>query len=133
MAGFSAQGGTFTYTASGPPGRGTGTLQAKITGIAVETPSAEVVDMTGLYDETGHSIRVPTGDIRGGAVTIDYLHVGASAVEPQTLVGTYGQLRFLSANYSVTRQAVLESASHGARVGELVRGSVKFLLTDYYG
>ena len=132
MAGVSAQGGTFTFSGRSPQGASF-SLNAIITGIAVETPSAEVVDMTGIYDPTGHSVRVPTGDVRGGAVTIDYLHAGASAVDPQRLIGSYGQLAFNSSKYSVSRQAILESASHGARVGELVRGSVKFALTDYYG
>ena len=127
MAGVSAQGGSFSFSGTGV------SFSAQITGIAVETPSAEIVDMTGMYDATGNIVAVPTGDRRGGSVSVDYIHGGAAFGDPQTIVGKRGTLSFSSSNYSVSRNAILESATHGTRVGELVRGTVKFVLTDYTG
>lgn len=53
--------------------------------------------------------------------------------DPQSLVGTYGIVSFTSSAYTISRQVVLESAAVSARVGELVSGSLKFRITDYYG
>lgn len=121
MAGISAQGGTFSF-------RG---VNATLTGISVETPTAEVVDMTGFGDAVGNMVIVPTGSISGGTVTVDYLHAHGG-VDPQTLVGEVGEVSFSADGYSVTRQVILESASHGAQVGDLVKGTLKFRMTDYY-
>lgn len=107
-------------------------LSAQVTGLSVETPTAEIVDMTGVNDATGYSIQVPTGDIRGGSITVDFLNQ-AGGSDPQSLVGQYGLLVFTSSAYSVSRQVILESANIDARTGQLVSGQLKFRMTDYYG
>jgi hypothetical protein len=43
-------------------------IAATVTGVQVETPVAEIVDMTGLGDASGYTVQVATGDIRGGSV-----------------------------------------------------------------
>ena len=127
MAGVSAQGATFTFTPTGSPA-----LSAIVTGISVETPAAEVVDMSSGGDPNGTIRLVPTGDWSGGTVSVDYIHAGSGQTDPQSIVRKVGQLVFGSPGYSVSRQAILESATTEARTGEIVRGTLRFRVTDYY-
>lgn len=123
MAGVSAQGGTFTFQG----------VQAIVTGISVETPVAEVIDMASATDPVGTIGIVPTGEWSGGSISVDYVHAGPLQVDPQTLVRQAGQLFFGSPGYSVGRNVVLESATTEARAGDIVRGTLRFRMTDYYG
>lgn len=123
MAGVSAQGATFSFAG----------YSAIVTGISVETPTAEVTDMTSAVAPLGTLTVVPTGDWSGGSISVDYIHAGGLATDPQTLVRQRGQLRFSSTNYSVSRNAILESATTEARAGDIVRGTMRFRMTDYYG
>lgn len=102
--------------------------RATVTSVQVETPVAEIVDMTGVTDAAGYSYQAATGDIRGGSVTVDFIDL---PVDPQTLVGRNDLLVFTSSAYSVTRRVILESASVSARTGELVNGQLKFRITDF--
>ncbi len=122
----SAQGGTFTFSYSG------GSVTGDIVGLSVETPQAEIIDMTGISDAKEVVLAVPTGQWSGGSISVDYLH-RAGGIDTQTVVRKVGNLSFASAGYSVTRRAILESASTEARVGELVRGTLTFRPTDYQG
>jgi hypothetical protein len=61
---------------------------------------------------------------------VDFL---ATGVDPQTFVRKVGPLSFSSSGYGISRRVVCESASVSAQAGELVRGSLKFLITDYQG
>jgi len=103
-------------------------IAATVTSVQVETPVAEIVDMTGVGDATGYTVQVATGAITGGAVTVDFLYAGGT--DPQTLVGTNGILAFTSSAYSVSRRAILESASVTAQTADVVRGQLKFRMTD---
>lgn len=129
--GITAQGATFTYTGTRPFG-GSVSFSGRVVGISVETPQAEIVDMTAWNDDVSVSRQVPTGAWTGGSITVDYLKA-AGGGDPQLVVRSYGQLLFSSANHSVAKNVVLESATEEARVGELVRGNLKFRLTDYTG
>jgi hypothetical protein len=102
-----------------------------VTGISVETPTAEVTNMTDASTAKGFLVMVPTGDWSGGTISVDYLHHGTFDV--QAVVGNVGPLVFTSSTYSVARRAILVSASTEARVGEVVRGSLRFQVTDYQG
>lgn len=123
MAGVHAQGATFTFAG----------FRAIVTGISVETPTAEVTDMTSAVAPLGTQTIVPTGDWSGGSVSVDYIHAGSAATDPQTLVRRRGQLSFSSQNYSVSRNVILETATTEARAGDIVRGTLRFRVTDYYG
>lgn len=101
---------------------------AIVTGVQVETPVAEIVDMTGVNAPAGYTYQAATGDIRGGSVTVDFIDF---PVDPQSLIGTNGILSFTSSAYSVGRRVILESASVSARTGELVSGQLKFRMTDF--
>jgi len=122
MAGLTAHGGTFTFQ----------TFSAAVTGISVETPTAEIVDMTPMASSANQLVMVPTGAWSGGTISVDYIRLAATA-DPQTLVSKCDQLSFSSSGFSVSRRVVLQSASTEARVGDLVRGSLRFVLTDYTG
>jgi hypothetical protein len=124
--GLSAQGATFTFAGS------LGSFQGSVVGINVETPVAEVVDMTSPTDPLGHVYLVPTGGWSGGSVSLDFLATPATG-DVAAIVRGVGQLTFSSPTWSVSKRAILESANTEARVGELVRGSATFRLTDYEG
>lgn len=122
MAGVTAHGATFTFQG----------VSAIVVGLSVETPKAEIVDMTGVADPVGATVLVPTGAQSAGSISVDYIHA-PGGVDPQVLVGQRGQVVFGSPGYSLTRNVILESASAQARFGDVVRGSIRFVMTDYYG
>lgn len=122
MAGVSAHGATFTFLG----------VQAIVTGISVETPAAEVIDMASAADPVGTIGMVPTGEWSGGTISVDYIHAGPLQTDPQSVVRQVGQLVFASPGYTVVRNAILESATTEARTGEIVRGTLRFRMTDYY-
>jgi hypothetical protein len=143
MAGFSPQGATFVYYGHfGTVAPRTVnpnfqdrpvdfTIYAKITGMSVESPVAEVTDMTSITDTSDATVIVPTGAHSGGSVSVDFI-ADATGIDMQTLTGSYGVLRFTCyANYTVARHVVLESVSLDVRTAELVRGSMKFRVSDY--
>ena len=132
MAGFTAQGATLTWS-------GTPAFTGSVTGISVETPTAVVADMTAVGDQAGYMVMVPTGDWVGGTIAVDFISFG----DPQGIVRQTGVLTLTTAaqagsaqagsaqSFSVSRRALCQSASISAQVGEIVRGSLKFLMTDY--
>jgi len=120
MAGATAQGATFSFLS----------FSGTLTGISVEMPTAEVTNMTAASDKLGYHFVVPTGEQTGGTITVDFLTINA---DPWTFVKKVGNLTFSSGGYSVSRRVICESASVSAQAGELVRGSLRFLMTDYQG
>lgn len=122
MAGVTAHGGTFFF----------GGFSGSVVGVSVETPTAEIADMSGIADAKGRTVLVPTGDWSGGTITVDYLRA-RNSIDPQGLVRGVGSLTFTSPGFSVSRRVICESASSEARAGELVRGSLRFRVTDYMG
>lgn len=105
-------------------------FSASVTGISVETPSAEIVNMSSVGDSAASQVLVPTRALVGGSITVGFL---SSSFDPQVLVGARSALVFTSSGYSVSRNVILESASIDVRLGEVIRGSLKFRMTDYYG
>lgn len=126
MAGFTAQGATFTFSGS------RGQFSANVTGLTVTTPEAEVVDMTGVDDPLAHRIMVPTGDWAGGDIQVEYIASSGGGVV-DGFVSDCGNLSFIAPGIDVTRRAILVSADRQIRVGDIVRGSLRFTLTDYAG
>lgn len=126
MAGFAAQGATFTFSGS------LGSFQGAIVGINVETPVAEVVDMTSPEDPSGHNVLVPTGEWSGGRISLDFIATTATG-NVEDIVRGIGPLTFASPKWTVTKRCILESANTEARVNELVRGQATFRITDYSG
>lgn len=127
MAGVTAHGGAFSFNG----------FLGFVVGVSVETPTAEVVDMSGVSDAKHINNLVPTGAWSGGSITVDYLR-HQNGPDPQSLVRGVGQLTFSAMqngqqSFGVSRRCILESATLEARAGELVRGSLRFRMTDYQG
>jgi hypothetical protein len=129
MAGVTAHGATFTYAVIGG-----GSFGAIVTGVSVQSPTAEITDMSGATTPKGYQVLVPTGDLASGGagtVTVDYMSPGIGGIDWQSLVGTVGAIVFASSNHSVVRRVLLENASAEVRAGELVRGTLRFRMTDF--
>tara|TARA_Y100000401_G_scaffold38584_1_gene29119 strand:+ start:2685 stop:3062 length:378 start_codon:yes stop_codon:yes gene_type:complete len=107
-------------------------FDALISGVSVETPKAEIINTTSVYDNVGVRQDLPTGEqAQPGTITVDYIAKSTSA-DPQNLVHAQSQLNIVGSNYSITRNVILESASVDARTGNSIRGSLKFRMTDFY-
>lgn len=124
MAGVTAHGATFTFATTA------GSLGAKLVGISVEAPTAEVTDMTSMTDSNDLSVIAPTGAWTGGAITADFVELVG---DPTPHIRKSGILAFASQGYTLNRRCILETASVEARAGEIVRGSLRFRVTDYAG
>jgi hypothetical protein len=131
MAGFSAHGATFTFVGS-LGNSGPVSFTGAITSINVTTPTAEIVDMTSVTDAVDVRVLVPTGAWAGGEVSVDYIATAGTG-DVKDLVRRVGPLSFASPLFSVTRRAILESATQEASVNGIVRGSLTFRVTDYQG
>jgi hypothetical protein len=121
MAGFVASGATFTFCG----------VQATVTRVSVEAPTAEIVDMTAHNSPAYQIVLVPTGVYTGGTIDIDYI-ASAGGTDPATAIGKVGQAVFSGIGYGVAKQVVCESATKEAAVGQLVTGSMRFRITDHY-
>lgn len=118
---ISSQGTTFTF-----PG-----FTANYTSISVEEPQAEVVDMTTTQTPLGKKRMVYTGDIVSpGRIRVDYTRL-AGTPAPLSISGLSGNLSISHANINVTKKAVLESASSEIAVGNLIRGTLNFVVSDF--
>lgn len=126
MAGFAAQGATFTFAGT------RGQFGASVTSLSVSSPEAEVVDMTGFGDDLGRRVMVPTGDWSGGSVEVEYI-ASPNGADPEGFVRDYGTLTFGATGLNISRRAILTSTDKQIRVGDIVRGSLRFALTDYEG
>jgi hypothetical protein len=120
MAGVTSQGATFTF-------RG---FSGAITGIQVEYPKAEITDMTSVSHGLGYVVLVPTNDWSAGSFSVDYIRTPETG-DPQDHVRKVSQLTMASSGFTISKRVVCESASNEVRVGELVRGNLKFTITDY--
>lgn len=120
MAGITAQGATFIFAG----------FSGHVTGINVESPVAELADMTSATDRASMMMLVPTGSWSGGSVTVDYLANGGPL--PTSLVRARGLLTFAAPQFRYVINVILESATVTAQTGELVRGTARFRPTDVY-
>lgn len=126
MAGLSVQGATVTFVI--PNGS---TLTVTATRLSVETPQAEVTDLTSASDPVAANVMVPTKDTSHGTMSVDFIATSGFA-DPQPLVGSVGAVGLYAPGYSVQRNAVLQSATLDHQYGDIVRGSMRFIITDYY-
>lgn len=117
---ISSQGTTFTF-----PG-----FTAVYTSISVEEPQAEIADVTGLASSARQRRLVATGDItQPGRVRVDYIRQGSTPA-PLGISGMSGLLTISHENVSVSKKAIIESASSEMAVGQFLRGSLNFVIDD---
>ena len=88
--------------------------------------------MTSGVDAAGTLTIVPTGEWVGGSVSVDFVATQAF-LNPHSQIRKRGQLSFKSPDYTYVANVIVESATTEARTGEIVRGTMRFKLTDYYG
>lgn len=117
---FSSQGATLSFTG----------FTAGVTSISVESPQAEIVDMTRASDAPGLKRMVATGDILSPAkIRVDYIREIGSP-DPLTFQGTSGSLVISHTNLSVSKTVIVESVNTEMSVGDLLRGSISFVATE---
>lgn len=122
--GLSASGATFTFNSD------LGILTANVVSVSIETPEAQVVDMTPPSSAANVQLLVPTGEYKGGTIQVEYIRKAGQA-DPATLVGGVGTASFTSPGLTKSRLVYLRRASEEARVGDVVRGTLDMAWTDY--
>lgn len=116
----SSQGTTFSFSG----------FSALITSISIEEGQGEVVDMTKIDDLVGYKRMVATGALLSPAkVTLEYLRT-AGTPAPLATVGLTGNLSISGPSVSITKSAILDTASHELAVSDLIRGRATFILHD---
>jgi len=122
MAGYVASGATFTFCG----------VKAIAIRVSVESPTAEIVDMTAHDAAVNTAVLVPTGAWVGGGGTVDVEFLqSAGGTSPLLAIGKVGQASFSGNTFSLSNKAVCETASLEAAVGDLVRGTMRLRFTDH--
>jgi len=115
----SSQGSTFTFNGN----------VMTVTSVSVRAPKAEYVDMTSFDVPVGKKRLIATGDI---ATPASMEVEGFGIVDPKTIAGTQGDIRFQTqAGDIVLQKAVCDDASVSASVGDFLRLRMTFILCDY--
>lgn len=120
MAGFVASGATLTFCG----------VQAIATRVSVDHPTAEIVDMTPYNAPASQVVLVPSGANGGGTVDVDFIQP-TGGIGPLQAIGKVGVLSFTGNVFSISNRAICETATQEAATGDLVRGTMRFRLTDY--
>lgn len=98
--------------------------------VRVESPTAELADMTGTSSNLGTMAMMPTGGVTSpGSVTVEVL----SPLYPGSLVKRVGPLAFGGPGIGLSINCVCTSVSVEAKVGDLIRSTLTFVPSDYYG
>lgn len=121
MAGSTAQGTTASFDG----------YSFTVTGFSFNPPAEQLVDMTSASDLVGANVMVPTGEKTPGTMTIDFIADSAFS-NPQDVIGQQGSL-VISGPYSITRNVVCTDGSVEATIGDIIKGTLEFTITDYYG
>lgn len=94
-----------------------------VTGVTVDAPQPEIVNMTGMFDGVTTVNLVPTGGYSSpGKVTVEAFGFG----NPKSIVGMEGTAAFSTQAGSFSVQAICDSASVEAQVGQMLR--IRFTL-----
>jgi hypothetical protein len=89
-----------------------------VTSVSVDAPQPEIVDMTSATDGASTIKLVPTGAYTSpGKVSVEAFGFG----NPKSIVGTEGSATFTTQAGSLSVQAICESASVEAQVGQMLR------------
>lgn len=133
---ISSHGTTFTFTTP------LGPFTAKVLSLSVEDAQPELVDMTSIGDALSVRRIVATGDVLSPSkVQIEYLRqttdltllppggvaeLFSASLGPQGLL----QIANTAGNISVSKNAAVESSSTEMAVGDLIRGSITFVINN---
>jgi hypothetical protein len=121
MAGSTAQGTKASFKG----------VSFTVTGFSFNPPAEQLVGMTSAYDLVGANVMVPTGEKTPGTMTIDFIADNTFS-NPQVIIGQHGSLA-ISGPYSISRNVVCTDGGVQATVGDIIKGTLEFTITDYYG
>lgn len=121
MAGYTALGTTASFDGNA----------FTVTGFSFNPPAAQLADMTGAADLAGANVMAPTGEYTPGTMTVDFIATTTFG-NPQEIIGTRGALA-ISGPYPISRNAVCTDGSVQATLGDIIKGTLEFTITDYYG
>lgn len=125
---ISSHGTTFAFVTA------SATFAGRVTSISIEEAQPEIVDMTDVGDLVARKRMMATGDVlTPPKVSIDYMRqAGDLTMFPVLLASESnleGQLTIASPSFTVSEQAVLDSASTEMAVGDVIRGKMSFTIT----
>lgn len=116
-----AQGTSFTFNSTG----------YTVTSVRARAAQPEVVDMSPVdHPKNTGPLIVPTGAFMVPA-SVDIELIGNQS--PLSMIGQSGQLSITGPVGSVSEKAICEAAEVSAQVGDVVRGSARFIITSYQG
>lgn len=99
-----------------------------VTSVTVDAPQPEIVNMTAVNDPVGTIRMVPTGAYSSpGRISVE----GFGFSDPKDLIGVIGSAVFSTPGGSVTRNAICDSATVDAQVGQVLRIRMTLMPTDY--
>jgi hypothetical protein len=87
--------------------------------------------MTAITDARETSNLVATRELSGGSIAVGFLWPDTGGTDPNSLIGLAGPLQFNTSGITVSRTVILESASTEIRIGDAIRGTLRFKTTDY--
>lgn len=98
------------------------------TAVSVESPTPEIVNMTGIADGKDVVMMVPTGAYTApGRISVDAF----GFADPKSLAGEMGEAKFTTPLGTFSHDVVCESASVEGRVADLLRIRFSLLMTSY--
>ena len=103
--------------------------------ITYNSASAETVTIPALYQAKNTSpLVVPTGDNQGGSVSVEYTR-DLGGINMSTYVGQAAPFSYIDSNgYGITvNNMLLVSCSENVGTGEVVTGTLEFVLTSFSG
>jgi|OM-RGC.v1.027940788 hypothetical protein len=121
MAGITAQGTAARF----------GSTKFVVTAFSFTPPTERLTDMTSAVSPIGANVMVATGETQPGTISLEFM-ADSRFSNPQNIIG-YRRSLVISGPYELTRNAVCTGGSVQASVGDVIRGSLEFTITDYYG
>ena len=112
-------------------------ISGQVTSISIEEAQPEVVDMTDIDDPLGQRRIMATGDVLSPAkVTIEFMRTVSDlgGFPPGYTTDTFGAVEgqlviSKSPGFTLSQQAVLDSASTDMAVGDVIRGKMSFTIS----
>jgi hypothetical protein len=116
-----AQGTSFTFNSTG----------YTVTSVRARAAQPEVVDMSPISHpiNTGPMLVATGAFLVPGSVEIELI----GPQSPLSMIGQTGQLSITGPVGGITENAICETAEVSAQVGDVVRGSARFLITSHSG
>lgn len=116
-----SQGTSFTFNSTG----------YTVTSVRATAARPEVVDMSPYNHPVNTDPIVAQTGVLAAPGSVDIELIGPQS--PLSMIGQLGQLVISGPVGSISKQAICEAAEVSAQVGDVVRGSARFIITSYQG